>query len=79
MVCIGSQKRLEIIYFLNDIFLFFWIPTDSEDGMYEELKEIVSKLNNIASDIAGTLKLGGNDSFFLQQEKEKLSILNLQG
>ena len=47
--------------------------------MYEELKEIVSKLNNIASDIAGTLKLGGNDSFFLQQEKEKLSILNLHG
>ena len=60
-------------------FFFFWIPTDSEDGMYEELKENVSKLNNIASDIAGTLKLGGNDSFFLQQEKEKLSILNLQG
>ena len=67
--------------FLNDSFLFFefLFPTDSEDGMYEELKEIVSKLNNIASDIAGTLKLGGNDSFFLQQEKEKLSILNLQG
>ena len=54
-------------------------PTDSEDGMYEELKEIVSKLNIVASDIAGTLKLGGNDSFFIQQEKEKLSILNLQG
>ena len=47
--------------------------------MYEELKEIVSKLNNIASDIAGTLKLGENDPFFLQHEKEKLSILNLQG
>ena len=47
--------------------------------MYEELKENGSKLNNIASDIAGTLKLGVNDSFFLQQEKEKLSILNLQG
>ena len=72
-VCIGSQYRLEI-----EIFEFLF-PTDSEDGMYEELKEIVSKLNNIASDIAGTLKLGGNDSFFLQQEKEKLSILNLQG
>ena len=74
-----------ILQSLTDLSLLLF-PKDYEDyeshasyGMYEELKEVVSKLSKIASDITGIMKLGGNNSFFLQHEKEKLSILNLKG
>ena len=80
-----KAKLFDFAVIITDLSLFLF-PKDSEDyerhasyGMYEELKEVVSKLSKIASDITGIMKLGGNNSFFLQHEKEKLSILNLKG